>query len=60
LTIIASTVPAPRRRIAPNLADGVRLGMLMQEITSAQSAHTPGLILLAADGSVIGKNTAAD
>lgn len=48
------------RRIGPLLADGLRLGMLVQGITSAELAHTPGLILVAADGSMIGKNTAAD
>lgn len=48
------------RRIAPVLADGLRLGMLVQGITSTELAHTPGLILVAPDGSMIGKNTAAD
>ena len=48
------------RRIAPHLAEGLRLGMLVEAIGSAPLADTPGLILLGADGSVIGKNTAAD
>jgi DNA-binding CsgD family transcriptional regulator len=48
------------RRIAPALADGLRLGVLVQGITSAELVDTPGLILLAPDGSMIGKNTAAD
>lgn len=48
------------RRIAPVLADGLRLGMLVEGITSTELAHTPGLILVASDGSMIGKNTAAD
>jgi DNA-binding CsgD family transcriptional regulator len=48
------------RRIAPVLADGLRLGLLVQGIASAELAHTPGLILVASDGSMIGKNTAAD
>jgi DNA-binding CsgD family transcriptional regulator len=48
------------RRLAPVLADGLRLGMLVQGIASAELAHTPGLILMAPDGSVIAKNAAAD
>lgn len=48
------------RRIAPVLADGLRLGMLVGGITSMELAHTPGLILVASDGSIIGKNAAAD
>jgi DNA-binding CsgD family transcriptional regulator len=48
------------QRIAPSLAEGVRLGLLVQGSESAQLADSPGLILLAGDGSVIGKNTAAD
>jgi DNA-binding CsgD family transcriptional regulator len=34
--------------------------MLVQGITAADLAHTPGLILVASDGSMIAKNTAAD
>src|SRR5579859_363474 len=48
------------QRIAPHLAEGLRLGLLVQALESAPLADSPGLILLAADGSVIGKNTAAD
>lgn len=48
------------RRVAPVLADGLRLGMLVQGITSGELAHTPGLILVASDGSMTAKNTAAD
>lgn len=48
------------QRIAPHLADGLRLGLLAQGIESAQVADTPGLVLLAADGSVISNNSAAD
>jgi DNA-binding CsgD family transcriptional regulator len=48
------------RRIAPNLADGIRLGMLVHGTTSAEFVDTPGLIMLAADGTLIGKNAAAD
>jgi DNA-binding CsgD family transcriptional regulator len=48
------------RRIAPHLAEGLRLGLLVQGLELAQTANSPGLMLLAADGSVIGTNTAAD
>jgi DNA-binding CsgD family transcriptional regulator len=48
------------RRIAPHLAEGLRLGLLVQDLELAQAADSPGLILLAADGSVVGTNTAAD
>jgi DNA-binding CsgD family transcriptional regulator len=48
------------QRIAPHLAEGLRLGLLVQGLESAHLADSPGLILLAADGSVIGKNSAAD
>jgi DNA-binding CsgD family transcriptional regulator len=48
------------QRIAPHLAEGLRLGLLVQGLESAQLADSPGLILLATDGSVIGTNTAAD
>jgi DNA-binding CsgD family transcriptional regulator len=46
-------------RIAPHIAEGLRLGMLVEGIESEQLADAPGLILLAADGSVIGKNPGA-
>ena len=48
------------QRIAPHLAEGLRLGLLVQDMELAQTADSPGLILLAEDGSVIGTNTAAD
>jgi DNA-binding NarL/FixJ family response regulator len=48
------------RRIAPHLAEGLRLGLLVQDLELTQTADSPGLILLAVDGSVIGTNTAAD
>ena len=51
---------AVTRRVAPVLAEGLRLGMLVGGITSAELSHTPGLILVALDGSMMGKNTAAD
>jgi DNA-binding CsgD family transcriptional regulator len=48
------------RRVAPHLAEGLRLGLLVQGLELAETADSPGLILLAVDGSVIGTNTAAD
>lgn len=48
------------KRIAPQLAEGLRLGLLVRGLESAHLADSPGLILLASDGSVISKNTAAD
>ena len=48
------------QRIAPHLAEGLRLGLLVQGLELAQTADSAGLVLLAADGSVIGTNTAAD
>jgi DNA-binding CsgD family transcriptional regulator len=47
-------------RIAPYLAEGVRLGLLVQCAARDDLADSPGLILLAPDNSVIGKNPAAD
>jgi DNA-binding CsgD family transcriptional regulator len=47
------------RRVAPHLAEGMRLGLLMQT-SGADLAEGPGLLLLASDGSVISANLAAD
>jgi DNA-binding CsgD family transcriptional regulator len=47
------------RRIAPHIAEGMRLGLLVQT-TGADVTDGPGLLLLAADGSVISANLAAD
>ena len=47
-------------RIAPHLAEGVRLGLLVQCAARDDLVESPGLILLAPDNSVIGKNIAAD
>jgi DNA-binding CsgD family transcriptional regulator len=47
-------------RIAPHLAEGVRLGLLVQCATRDDLVESPGLILLAPDNSVIGRNPAAD
>jgi DNA-binding CsgD family transcriptional regulator len=46
-------------RIAPHLAEGVRLGLLVQCATRDDLVESPGLILLAPDNSVIGRNPAA-
>ncbi len=48
------------RRIAPHLADGMRLGLLLQSARGDDLAESPGLILLAPDNSVVGRNSAAD
>ena len=47
-------------RIAPHLAEGVRLGLLVQCAARDDLVESPGLILLALDDSVLGKNEAAD
>jgi DNA-binding CsgD family transcriptional regulator len=47
------------RRIAPHLAEGVRLGLLVQSAARDDMAESPGLILLAPDDIVVGRNTAA-
>jgi DNA-binding CsgD family transcriptional regulator len=48
------------RRISPHLAEGVRLSLLVQCATGDNLVESPGLILLAPDNSVVGKNPAAD
>lgn len=48
------------RRIAPHLAEGVRLGLLVQSASRGDVAESLGLILLAPDDSVVGRNSAAD
>lgn len=47
-------------RIAPHLAEGVRLGLLVQCAARDDLVESPGLILLGPDDSVIGNNPAAD
>jgi DNA-binding CsgD family transcriptional regulator len=47
-------------QIAPHLAEGVRLGLLVQCAARDDLVESPGLILLAPDNSVIAKNPAAD
>ena len=46
-------------RVAPYLAEGIRLGLLVRD-AGAQRADAPGLLLLADDGSLIGSNAAGD
>src|ERR1700716_397676 len=48
------------RRISPHLAEGVRLSLLVQCAAGDNLVESPGLILLAPDNSVVGKNPAAD
>ena len=59
-----ATFSAPEQslvaRIAPHLAEGIRLGLLMQCAAGDDLAQTPGLILLAPDNTMIAKNPAAE
>jgi DNA-binding CsgD family transcriptional regulator len=48
------------RRVAPHLAEGIRLGQLMTSLAMTNPADAPGLIVLAADGSLISANPAAE
>jgi DNA-binding CsgD family transcriptional regulator len=48
------------QRIAPHLAEGIRLGLLVQSVVAVDHADSPGLILLAPDDSVLATNAAAD
>jgi DNA-binding CsgD family transcriptional regulator len=47
-------------RIAPHLAEGVRLGLLVQCATRDDLVESPGLILLAPDNSLVGRNPASE
>jgi len=47
------------RRIAPHLADGLRMGLLRQACERSSPASGPGLILLSADDTLAGVNEAA-
>ncbi len=47
------------QRLAPHLAEGLRMGLLRQECGSAAGADSPGLVVLAADGTMTGMNDAA-
>jgi DNA-binding CsgD family transcriptional regulator len=44
------------QRVAPHLAEGIRLGLLIGSLSFAQAADGPGLLLLAEDGSLAGTN----
>lgn len=59
-----ATFSAPEQslvaHIAPHLAEGIRVGLLMQCAVNNDLAQTPGLILLGPDNSMIGKNPAAE
>jgi len=48
------------RRIASHLADGIRVGLLIENAGLDETTDAPGLLLLARDGSVLGRNPAAE
>lgn len=48
------------RRIAPHLAEGIRLGVLMRAVDVADLADAPGLIVFGGDGSLVTANLAAE
>src|ERR1700722_9850577 len=47
------------QRLAPHLAEGLRTGLLRQACDAGSAAGGPGMVLLAADGTVAGLNDAA-
>jgi DNA-binding CsgD family transcriptional regulator len=47
------------QRLAPHLAEGIRMGLLRQACDLENPADGPGLVLLGADGAVAGMNEAA-
>jgi DNA-binding CsgD family transcriptional regulator len=47
------------QRLAPYLADGIRMGLLRQDCQLDAAADGPGLVILHADGSLAGTNHAA-
>ena len=47
------------QRLAPHLAEGIRMGLLRQACELENAADGPGLVLLAGDGSTTGMNQAA-
>lgn len=47
------------QRVAPHLADGIRMGLLRQACELEDPADGPGLVLLAPDGAIAGMNQAA-
>jgi DNA-binding CsgD family transcriptional regulator len=48
------------RRVAPHLAEGIRMGLLRLACDRESPANGPGLVMVAADGSVAGMNDAAE
>jgi DNA-binding CsgD family transcriptional regulator len=48
------------QRIAPHLAEGIRLGLLIGSLPVDQAADGPGLLLLAEDGSLAGANPSGE
>jgi DNA-binding CsgD family transcriptional regulator len=47
------------QRLAPHIAEGIRMGLLRHDPDVATGADGPGLVILAADGAVAGMNEAA-
>jgi DNA-binding CsgD family transcriptional regulator len=47
------------QRLAPHLAEGLRMGLLRQACRLDQAPNGPGLVMLATDGAVTGLNGAA-
>jgi DNA-binding CsgD family transcriptional regulator len=47
------------QRLVPHLAEGLRMGLLRQACDADSTADGPGMVLLAADGTVAGMNDAA-
>ncbi len=48
------------QRIAPYVAEGLRLGLLARQVVLSPLAEAPGLLLLDGDGSVLSTNLAAE
>jgi DNA-binding CsgD family transcriptional regulator len=46
-------------RIAPHLAEGIRVGLLRASDEAVEKADGPGLLIIARDGSVVGMNGSA-
>src|SRR3984957_632576 len=47
------------QRLAPHLAEGLRMGLLRQACDADSTADGPGMVVLAADGTVAGMNDTA-
>lgn len=47
------------QRVAPHLADAIRMGLLRQACELGAPAYGPGLVLIATDGAIMGTNEAA-